>query len=214
MPIILDHIAIFAPTLQAGVDHVRETLGVEPGPGGQHPAMGTHNRLLRLGPDMFLEVIAVDPSLPAPTAHQPWFELGDGLATTTNWQSGRRLRGMVARTDDLDAVVQIAPDFGTPMRVTRGSRQWRFAIRADGALPGDGTLPHVMDWEAQGPAGPTLDDLGCKLVDLVLETPAPLDPIRDRYARLGFDRAPRLAVGTTTRLMAAISTPRGVRILT
>ena len=29
--------------------------------GGRHPHMGTHNRLLSLGPDLYLEVIAVDP---------------------------------------------------------------------------------------------------------------------------------------------------------
>jgi hypothetical protein len=214
VPIILDHIAVFAPTLQAGLDHVRASLGVEPGPGGQHPAMGTHNRLLRLGADLFLEVIAIDPSLPAPTGHRPWFELGDTAATGAHWTAGRRLRGMVARTHEVDAVVAMVPELGAPMRVTRGTRQWRFAIRGDGMLPAKGALPHVMDWEAQGPAGPTLPDQGCRLVDLVLETPEPLDAIARQFHRLGFERAPRLTAGAATRLIAAIETPSGVRILT
>ncbi len=42
------------------------TLGIAPGPGGVHPFMGTHNRLLRLGPRLYLELIAIDPDAPAP----------------------------------------------------------------------------------------------------------------------------------------------------
>ncbi|MEP6971812.1 MAG: VOC family protein, partial [Betaproteobacteria bacterium] len=41
----LDHIAVTAPTLQAGVDWVHDVLGVAPAGGGEQPAMGTHNHL-------------------------------------------------------------------------------------------------------------------------------------------------------------------------
>ena len=64
----LDHLVITAPSLAAGVDYVREMLGVAPQPGGRHPRMGTHNALLKLGKAAYLEVIAVDPGAPAP----PW----------------------------------------------------------------------------------------------------------------------------------------------
>jgi Glyoxalase-like domain len=52
MPVTLDHLAIFAPSLTLGRSWIHETLGVVPSPGGQHPQMGTHNELLRLGDDM------------------------------------------------------------------------------------------------------------------------------------------------------------------
>ena len=42
----LDHLAITAPTLEIGVRWVEERLGVRLSPGGAHPMMGTHNRLL------------------------------------------------------------------------------------------------------------------------------------------------------------------------
>lgn len=44
----LDHLVIMANSLDDGVDWCEATLGVTPGPGGEHPLMGTHNRLLRM----------------------------------------------------------------------------------------------------------------------------------------------------------------------
>ena len=61
-----DHLVITAPSLAAGIAYVRDTLGVTPEPGGRHPHMGTHNALLKLGPDSYLEVLAVDPEAAAP----------------------------------------------------------------------------------------------------------------------------------------------------
>jgi hypothetical protein len=44
----LDHLVIMASTLAQGLAWCEATLGVTPGPGGEHPLMGTHNRLMRL----------------------------------------------------------------------------------------------------------------------------------------------------------------------
>ena len=44
-----DHLVVLAPSLASGVAWAEVTLGVTPGPGGEHPLMGTHHRLLRLG---------------------------------------------------------------------------------------------------------------------------------------------------------------------
>lgn len=71
----LDHITVAARTLEEGVAHVEDALGVRLSGGGKHRQMGTHNKLLRLGDDLFLEVIAVDPEAPAP-ANPRWFALG------------------------------------------------------------------------------------------------------------------------------------------
>ena len=54
-----DHLVVMAESLQAGVRWCEATLGVTPGAGGEHPLMGTHNRLFRIGsapyPDVFFE---------------------------------------------------------------------------------------------------------------------------------------------------------------
>jgi Glyoxalase-like domain len=209
----LDHIAIIAPSLKDGIVWVRECLGVSPQMGGQHAQMGTHNVLLRLGEDCFLEVITVDPNAPKP-AHRRWFGLDDKDAVDDHWQAGTRLRGMVARTDKLTATVAQSPELlGTPMRLTRGDLAWDFAVRTDGRLPMDGAVPHLMDWGVQGPAAPRLPDLGCRLIELVLETPAP-EAIEGVYARIGLFGGPKLRQGARQKLMAVIETPTGVHLLT
>ncbi len=70
----LDHIVIAAKTLKQGIDYVADHLGMEPQPGGQHTRIGTHNALLSLGADCYLEVIAIDPELPTPNRPR-WFGL-------------------------------------------------------------------------------------------------------------------------------------------
>src|SRR5204862_2458991 len=72
----LDHLAIAAHTLEQGLAHVRDALGVDMPYGGKHPRMGTHNHLLRLGERVYVEVIAIDPSAPAPSRPR-WFQLDD-----------------------------------------------------------------------------------------------------------------------------------------
>ena len=64
MNAFIDHLTITAPSLERGAAFVAEALGVALQPGGEHPRMGTHNQLLRLGDDCYLEVIAANPVAP------------------------------------------------------------------------------------------------------------------------------------------------------
>ncbi len=61
----IDHLSVTASTLAAGIDDDVQALGVTPLAGGAHARMGTHNCLLKLGENMFLAVIAVNPAQPA-----------------------------------------------------------------------------------------------------------------------------------------------------
>ena len=60
----LDHLVIMATSLEQGVAWCEATLGATPGPGGEHPLMGTHNRLLKIASPGFagayLEIIAIN----------------------------------------------------------------------------------------------------------------------------------------------------------
>ncbi len=130
----LDHLALSAMTLADGVAHVRDTLGVELAQGGEHAAMGTHNRLLSLGPTVYLEVIAINPAAPYP-GRPRWFDLD-------NFSGPPRLTNWVAQTDDLDRALALAPTgCGAPMALERGDLRWRMAVPENGKLPFDGAFP-------------------------------------------------------------------------
>ena len=208
----LDHIAVIAPDLAAGVAWVRGVLGVEPPTGGKHPEMGTHNRLLGLGPDAYLEIISVDPEAPNPP-HRRWFGLDDADAVERHWREGRRLRGYVARAIDIAAAIGAHGEtFGAPMRISRGDRSWLFATRADGDLPMGGALPCLIDWGERGTPAPAMPDLGLRLQSLRVETPHP-DAVHATLDAIGMVRRPEISRAAEVRLTATIATPQGVRVL-
>jgi hypothetical protein len=61
----VDHLVVLATDLASGTAWCEHTLGVAPAAGGEHPLMGTHNRLLQLSgpahPRAYLEIIAINP---------------------------------------------------------------------------------------------------------------------------------------------------------
>ena len=83
MSAAVDHLVVAAASLDQGVAWCEATLGITPGPGGKHPLMGTHNRLLKIATepsrDAYLEIIAIDPAAPPP-GRVRWFGLDDAVA--------------------------------------------------------------------------------------------------------------------------------------
>ena len=99
----VDHLTITAPSLASGLEYVRQALGVTPQAGGEHPRMGTHNLLLKLGDSVFLEVISVNPEAPSPNRPR-WYELD-----RPDLNSGPRLATWVVRTNDIGAAAAASP---------------------------------------------------------------------------------------------------------
>ena len=98
----LDHIVFAAQDLDAAVESLHGRLGVRAGAGGRHVGFGTHNALLSLGEDAYLEVIAPDPTQPPP-ARRP-FGL-DSLAAPG-------LAAWAVACTDIDATVARARELG------------------------------------------------------------------------------------------------------
>ena len=162
----LDHLVVAAATLAEGVAWVEERLGVTMGPGGKHAAMGTHNRLIALGPGRFLEVIAIDPEAPPP-GRTRWLTL-DAPATRARLEKGPALIHWVVRTDDIvRAVAAISPDAVEILTLSRGDYRWRMGVPRDGSLVRDGIAPTVIQWESRQPAE-ALAPSGCTLERLEL----------------------------------------------
>ncbi|SPH18518.1 hypothetical protein DEA8626_02057 [Defluviimonas aquaemixtae] len=198
-----DHLAVSARILDEGAADVEAALGVALETGGRHPLMGTHNRLLSLGPSEYLEVIAIDPDAPAPDRPR-WFALDafSGPPRLTNW---------VLRVDDLHAALAGAPEgAGWPIDLARGAYRWRMAVPEDGRLPFDNRFPALIEWRSHAHPAAALPDRGCRLLKLevshseagALGRALPLnDP------RIDFVVGP-------PGLRAVIATPAGERVLT
>ena len=58
----IDHLVLGAEDLSSATQALESGFGVPFDVGGAHPVMGTHNRLLRLQADIYLEVIAANPA--------------------------------------------------------------------------------------------------------------------------------------------------------
>jgi hypothetical protein len=209
----LDHITVIAPDLREGVAHVKACLDLDVPFGRRHPDMGTHNHLLRLGESVYLEIIAIDPGAPAP-GRPRWFGLDDRTAVRAAWDDGRRLRGWVARTDDIDAVLPSHESIlGRKVAFTSANGGFYFAIPDDGALPAGGVAPSVIDRQGKPPSVAAMADLDARLQSFVIEHPAP-DRIRALYASLGVVDAPEVRQGDCLRYRARIETPAGLKELT
>jgi hypothetical protein len=209
----LDHITVIAPSLAAGVAHVRACLDIDVPFGRQHPDMGTHNHLLRLGDAVYLEIIAVDPAAPAP-ARPRWFGLDSHAAVRLAWDNGLRLRGWVARTDSIDTVLpRHEAVLGRKVAFTSANGSFFFAIPDDGSLPLGGAAPSVIDRQGKPPSVATMADRGARLESLTVTHPDP-DLIRTLYTTLGVADPPEVHKGGQLRYRALIRTPGGMKELT
>ena len=222
----VDHLVIAARTLDEGVQWCEATLGVVPGPGGDHASMGTHNRLLSIAnaafPRAYLEIIAVDPAaLPARAAPlKRWFDLDDEILQASLAHHGPHLIHFVASVPDLQVAVSTLA--GDPLRIDRGriveaQREipaaqgggrlaWRIAVRDDGQRLFYGALPTLIQWGAQHPAD-TLPDAGLALLALEASHPR-VETLRTAIEAIALDGM-ALHQGAPD-LVATLQTPRGI----
>jgi hypothetical protein len=204
----VDHLVVAASSLAAGAAWIEDRLGVRMQPGGQHVAMGTHNALVGLGPKLFLEVFAIDPSGPTPPRPR-WFDLDDPRMRAQLAESPALIH-WVARTRNIDADArQSSIDLGpiTPMR--RGNFEWRLTVPDDGHLPQRGLVPRLIQWSDRRHPADALPDVGLRLVALAGEHPDPA-PVRRELGALGLSDTLKVTYGRTPRLAAMLRTRRGV----
>ncbi len=207
---LIDHIVVTSPTLDAGAKFVKKKLGVEPQTGGEHPAMGTHNKLLRLGDDSYLEVIAANPAMPSP-GRPRWFAL-DRLSAA----AAPSLAAWVVRVGDIHAVQAVVEEsLGVVEPMSRGDLNWLITIPAEGLVPLDGVAPALIEWRTPQLPARGLPDAGLRLLGLNLYHPDP-QRVGRMLAELGLDGPVSffsLPEGQPPYLRARISTPHGIRDL-
>ena len=161
----LDHIVIAADNLEQGVDWLEDRLGVHLPPGGFHQTMGTHNHLMQLGNNSYLELIAIKPDAETP-AWPRWFDLDQALLRASLKQQPRLIT-WVMNTDNLQGLRDsVAFDIGQPTALSRDQLSWEIALTDDGRLLADGLLPYCLQWHSSPHPSNGMADLGCKLESL------------------------------------------------
>ena len=163
----IDHLVIVAQTLDQGVAWCEATLGVTPGPGGDHPQFGTPNRLIKIAtpkfPLAYLEIIAINPEAKSPgdTRTKRWFDM-DETALQAAVTVAPQLVHFVAQTDELQAGrtalkalgIERGPALQTSRHSRKGVLQWQITVRDDGQRLFDGALPSLIQWGKPAEAEP------------------------------------------------------------
>ena len=215
----VDHLVVLAPSLAEGVAWCEATLGVVPGPGGEHPLMGTHNRLIPVNtaafPRAYLEIIAINrEAVPQRAAGaKRWFDLDDETLQARLRTQGPQLAHWVAEVPDLpQALATLAAQGIDRGRVVAASRptpqgllRWQISVRDDGQRLFDGCLPTLIQW---GDTHPTqaMANQGVALESLALAHPQ-AGALRQALDAVGLGDIP-VHTGPA-RLQARLSTPRG-----
>ncbi|MFN3565176.1 MAG: VOC family protein [Burkholderiaceae bacterium] len=200
-----DHLVVACADLDQGSAWAVRALGAEPQPGGRHATMGTHNRLLKLGPRVYLELLAIDPRAAAP-AHPRWFSLDDPAVQARAARAPFLLTWVASTTDIVEAVTRV-PMLGEPRAFTRNAYAWRLAVTEGGALPFGGVLPSAIEWSGAHPCD-ALEERGCALVELCLSHPAAAG-VLPLFRELRIAGPVQLRPGPKS-LCAVLRTPRGM----
>ena len=155
----IDHIVVTASSLAEGSEFIRQSLGVDLENGGEHLSMGTHNVLLKLGEETYLEVIAVNPNRAGPKRPR-WFELDKDRDRKIP-----KLATWVARTNDINAsVLASLVSVGPIEPMSRDQFNWLITVPEDGSLPFNGIAPVIIQWLSETQPVRKLKDSGCSLV--------------------------------------------------
>ena len=215
----VDHLVVLAPSLAEGVAWCEATLGVVPGPGGEHPLMGTHNRLIPVNtaafPRAYLEIIAINREAVPQRAvgAKRWFDLDDETLQARLRTQGPQLAHWVAEVPDLpQALATLSAqgiDRGQVVAASRptpqGLLRWQISVRDDGQRLLGGCLPTLIQW---GDTHPTqgMADQGVALESLALAHPQ-AGALRQALDAVGLGAIP-VHTGPA-RLQARLRTPRG-----
>jgi len=216
----VDHLVIAASTLADGVAWCESTLGITPGPGGEHPLMGTHNRLFSIAtaqyPTAYLEIIAIQSGAACARiqGENRWFDLDKEAVQLSLEQNGPQLLHFVASTRKatpaIEALASLGIDRGELIAASRmtahGLLSWQITVRADGQRLMNGTLPTLIEW---GDVHPTqhMAASGVTLQSLTASQPN-VDQLRAAYAALNLQGVAVLQ--GQANLSATLQTPRGL----
>ena len=217
----VDHLVVLAADLASGVAWCQRTLGITPTAGGEHPLMGTHNRIFNISspahPRAYLEVIAINSGATSarPAGARRWFDMDDAALQQQVAQHGPQLIHWVASVPDVAercaALSGLDIDRGPVLAASRptpnGLLQWQITVRDDGLRLMDGCLPTLIQWGAVHPCS-SLPASGVQLQQLTLQHPQSAT-LQAACEAIGVASHIAITAGDAPQLAAQLATPQG-----
>jgi len=147
----LDHIVFGARSIEEGTNFIEKKLDIKLSEVGYHDFMGTHNRVVKVDKDIYLEVIAIDSSSKSPNENR-WFNL-DNPILQKKLEYSPQMIGYVIETKDKE----ILKHFCAPIKASRGNYKWNFAMPNlesnffNKELIENGIIPSLINWKSNKP---------------------------------------------------------------
>lgn len=203
IPPQLDHLVYAVPDLDAAVAELEDLLGLALLPGGRHPAWGTRNATLPLGPATYLEVIGPDPQ--STLSQLPSVFGIDSLSAPrlVTWAAkGIDLPGFTARARS-NGIELGAPSLGTRLRPDGTSVSWELTDPFQ--LRSGGIVPFFIEWR-QGQHPASLAEAEAELLEFSAQHPDP-EGVSVQLRHLGIKL--EVARGPAPALVATLQTRDG-----
>lgn len=223
----IDHLVVMASSLDAGVQWCEETLGITPGPGGEHEKYGTHNRLFKIAspkfPLAYFEIIAINPGAVIPKRSQVprWFDMDDKALQKAVAEQPRLIH-FVTSTDDIKSARHVLRTQGiergqvvhASRKSGKGTLNWQITVREDGERLFNGTLPTLIQWGKPDATAPlrlhprnSLPRSGVTLQSLAVTHPSAAK-LQAAYDAVGLEG---ISVNEgPANLVATLQTPKGL----
>ncbi len=147
----LDHIVFGALTLEEGTELVESILQAKLSDIGYHKDMGTHNRVIRISENVYLEVISIDPKS-RNLKNRRWFNL-DNSNLQTQLIKSPQIIGYVIENNDINISKYYDPFF----EASRADYKWQFAMPTyknniiDCEIIKTGIIPSIISWKSEKP---------------------------------------------------------------
>jgi len=211
----LDHLVYGVPDLEEGIDHLEKLLGVRAVFGGQHKGIGTHNALLALSKNSYLEIIAPDP-LQQPYRHEDRHRFGKSMWFGMHNLSQPKLLTFAIKSNRIAEQLKQARQLGFPLGdVQNGSRDKPDGTRLSWQLTNPsqliegGIVPFLIDWgESAHPAESM--SATCELISLEATHPLAED-LNQKLSAMNVWM--KCSKGEEKKLMATLKSPNGVVML-
>lgn len=203
----IDHLIYAVPDLEEGILLLENLTGVKAIFGGKHIGIGTHNALIGLGENCYLEIIAPDPQ--QTVSESLWFGI-DQLQKP-------KLITWAARVTDIEQQVKNAQAngiaIGAAMNASRKKANgsllsWQFSDPR--VILDSGLVPFLIDWgDSKHPSKSLLHP--CRLVSLTATHPQ-ANEVTKKLDLLQLNI--KLTNAPSITLSAQIETPKGIVSLT